>query len=117
MTTYHVKPEKQTLHGSFSKSFKPILTINSGDSVRYSILDALWGLEPFNTTGNRSVFETKELKENSGHALCGPIAINGAKPGMVLMIKINEIRPACWGWKFCRWHKSIQKATRIRRRR
>ncbi|WP_100407726.1 acetamidase/formamidase family protein [Bacillus solitudinis] len=100
MATYYIEPQKQTLHGSFSKSFKPIVTINSGDSVRYSTLDALWGIEPFKTTDNRRVFETKGLKQNSGHALCGPIAINGAKPGMVLMIKINEIRPASWGWSF-----------------
>jgi acetamidase/formamidase len=59
MTTYYIEPQKQTLHGSFSKSFKPILTINSGDSVRYSTLDALWGVEPFKTTDNRRVLKQK----------------------------------------------------------
>ncbi|WP_018932937.1 acetamidase/formamidase family protein [Gracilibacillus lacisalsi] len=108
MTTYHIDPQKQTLHGSFSKHLKTILTINSGDSVRYSTLDALWGLEPFQSTGYRRTFETKGLKGNNGHALCGPIAINGAKPGMVLMIKVNEIRPSSWGWSFAGGSKQVK---------
>ncbi|QGH33717.1 acetamidase [Gracilibacillus salitolerans] len=109
MTTYHIEPKKQTLHGSFSKHLTPILTINSGDSVRYSTLDALWGLEPYKSTGTRRIFETKELKGNSGHALCGPIAIKGARPGMVLMIKMNEIRPSSWGWSFAGGSKQVKK--------
>ncbi|MGP4039794.1 acetamidase/formamidase family protein [Gracilibacillus sp. D59] len=108
-TTYYIEPQNQTLHGSFSKNFKPVLTIHSGDSVRYSTLDALWGLEPFKSSGQRNVFKTKKVKENSGHALCGPIAINGAKPGMVLMININEIRPASWGWSFAGGSNQVKK--------
>ncbi|WP_332698143.1 acetamidase/formamidase family protein [Halalkalibacter lacteus] len=100
MTTHYINPKRETLHGSFSKDYQPIITISSGDSVRYSTLDALWGLEPFRSTGERKVFETKDSNENSGHALCGPIAIKGAEVGMSLVIKINEIRPASWGWSF-----------------
>ncbi len=59
MTTYHIDPQKQTLHGSFSKHLKPIVTVNSGDSVLYSTLDALWELEPFPSTGYRKIFEIK----------------------------------------------------------
>jgi acetamidase/formamidase len=109
VATHYIKPERETLHGSFSKDYHPTLTINSGDSVRFSTLDALWGLEPFKTTGERKVFETKGLKQNSGHALCGPVAINDAEPGMVLMIKVNEIRPASWGWSFAGGTTQVKK--------
>jgi acetamidase/formamidase len=108
MSIHYINPERATLHGSFSKGFKPVLTINSGDTVRYSTLDALWGLEPFK--GNtRRIFEPKDPIRDNGHALCGPIAINGAEPGMVLMIKINEIRPSSWGWSFAGGPSHIKK--------
>ncbi|WP_175639162.1 acetamidase/formamidase family protein [Metabacillus schmidteae] len=109
MKTYYVKPERSTLHGSFSRDYPPILTIDSGDTVRFSTLDALWGLEPFSTTGDRKAFETKDLKGNSGHALCGPIAIQGAEEGMVLEIRINEVIPESWGWSFAGGSAQVKK--------
>ncbi|UOQ86570.1 acetamidase/formamidase family protein [Gracilibacillus salinarum] len=99
MAIYYINPSKETLHGSFSKDFKPVLTINSGDTVRYATLDALWGLEPFKEQ-KRRVFEPKDPMVDQGHALCGPVAIKGAEPGMVLQVNINEIRPSSWGWSF-----------------
>ncbi|MDQ8737687.1 acetamidase/formamidase family protein [Paenibacillus sp. LHD-38] len=98
MVHYSINPERSTLHGSFSRDFEPILTIDSGDVVRYSTLDAGWGLEPFLAPGVRKRFEPRERPRDGGHALCGPIAIRGAEPGTVLEIKINEIHPGSWGW-------------------
>jgi acetamidase/formamidase len=40
MANFSIRPEKSSLHGSFSRDFQPILTIDSGDTVRYSTLDA-----------------------------------------------------------------------------
>lgn len=98
MAEYSMHPERATLHGSFSRDFEPILAINSEDVVQYSTLEAGWGLEPFPTEGVRKKFETRERPRDGGHALCGPAAIRGAKPGMTLEIKINEIRMGSWGW-------------------
>lgn len=99
MTTYNIEPEKATLHGSFSREFSPILTIDSGDSVRFRTLDAGWHLEPF-IPGNpeRRRFEPRDPERDKGHAICGPIAIRGAQPGMTLAVHINEVRPGKWGW-------------------
>lgn len=93
MAKYSLHPERSTLHGSFSRDFDPVLTINSGDSVCFRTLDAGWGLEPFSYSGIRKKFEPRERPRDGGHALCGPVAIHGAEPGMTLEIKINEIRP------------------------
>ncbi len=46
MTHYTVEPERHTLHGSFSRDFAPILTIDPGDTVRFRTLDAGWNLDP-----------------------------------------------------------------------
>lgn len=94
MTIYYIEPNSNTLHGPFSRDRKPVLTINSGDTVRYKTLDARWGLEPFSSSSSRKEFEPRE----PGHALCGPVEIKGASPGMVLEIQINNIVPGTWGW-------------------
>lgn len=36
-----------------------------------------------------------------GHALTGPIAINGAEPSDTLVVKIEAITPGSWGWTAC----------------
>ena len=49
MATYTIEPDDQTLHGFFSPDLAPVLTIDSGDTIRFRTLDADWGLEPFTT--------------------------------------------------------------------
>ena len=44
--------------------------------------------------------EPRDPAKDSGHALCGPIAIEGAEPGMTLEIEIGAIVPGTWGWTF-----------------
>ncbi|WP_338044176.1 acetamidase/formamidase family protein [Paenibacillus oryzisoli] len=98
MAVYSILPGRHSLHGSFSRDFGPILTIDSGEIVRFSTLDAGWGLEPYSASGVRKKFEPRECPRDGGHALCGPVTIRGAEPGMILEIKINEIRQGSWGW-------------------
>lgn len=99
MALFTIEPERHTLHGHFSRELPPVLTVDSGDIVRYRILDPAWGLEPFVRLHRpRQKFEPRTQGLDDGHALCGPIAISGAQPGMTLEIRINEIRPGAWGW-------------------
>lgn len=100
MTTYSVEPERRTLHGHFSRDLPPILTIDPGDSVSYSTLDAAWGLEPSTGIGGapQRRFEPRVEKLDSGHALCGPVYIRGALLGMTLQVRINELRPGPYGF-------------------
>src|SRR5262249_29113356 len=97
MATHHIEPTRQSLHGVFSRDFAPILTIDSGDTVAYRTLDAGWGMEGPEIP--RKHFEDFEpQRRGNGHALCGPIAIHGAKPGMMLEAEMLEIVPGAWGW-------------------
>jgi acetamidase/formamidase len=101
MATYTIEPDDQTLHG-FSPDLAPVLTIDSRDTIRFRTLDADWGLEPFTTfvppgpPPRRRA--TTTVVGPMGHALCGPIAIRGAQPGMTLAIRIDALRPGPWGW-------------------
>lgn len=96
MAIYTIEPTRETLHGSFSREYPPILTIDSGDTVHFSTLNASWVLDLSTEAPTR--FEPRDRERDDGHALCGPIAIRGAQPGMTLEVRINEVRPADWGW-------------------
>lgn len=94
---HSLKAARANLHGHFSRDLVPILTIDPGDSVQFQTLDAGWGLEPHNgTTPDRRELERIPLLDD-GHALTGPIAIRGAKLGMTLAVRINEIQVGQWG--------------------
>jgi len=99
MAMHTLSPRRETLHGTFSPSWKPALRIDPGDTVVVETLDARWSIEdpaPDGTPGRR--FAPRDPERDNGHALCGPIAIDGAEPGMVLVVQIEEIIPAAWGW-------------------
>ncbi|MGQ0602443.1 MAG: acetamidase/formamidase family protein [Anaerolineales bacterium] len=101
MTIHRIKPERRTLHGKFSRELPPVLTIDPGDTVIYRTLDAGWGLEaPRLDSTERRKFEPRDPERDAGHALCGPIAVRGAQPGMTLAVTIDAIRPGPYGWTF-----------------
>ena len=98
MANHRIEPEAGTLHGYFSKDIPPIMTINPGDTVRYSTLDARWAIEPPKSASEFGKKFEPRGEHDIGHALCGPIAIKGAKPGMTLAVHINRIELGAWGW-------------------
>lgn len=99
MTLHHIEPERRTLHGHFSKDLVPVLSLESGDTVRYRTLDAGWGLEPFQAGATtRRVFTPRQPGLDDGHALCGPVEVRGAEPGMALAIQVGELVPGSWGY-------------------
>lgn len=85
-------------HGFYDATLKPVLTIDSGDTVR------IW-----TTTGNPryferlgvpkekipaelyAAFEGVQDSERGDHTLVGPIYINGAAPGDMLEVKILSV--------------------------
>ena len=105
MATFKIESNENTLHGFFSRDLKPILTIDSGDTVHFKTIDADWGLENFSA----ATFDPKvgppprrlahtNIEGPRGHALCGPVFIRGAEPGMTLAVHIESIQPGTWGW-------------------
>jgi acetamidase/formamidase len=96
---HRLEPDRHTLHGRFSRDLPPVLTIEPGDTVRYSTLEAGWGLEPFKGGAYqpRSSFPNRDETRDKGHALVGPVAVRGAMPGQMLEIQIKTITPGSWG--------------------
>jgi acetamidase/formamidase len=98
MATYTIEPTRENLHGTFSRELPPVLTVDSGDTVVLRTLDAGWGIEPHDERNQRRRFEPRDPVLDRGHALCGPIAVRGAEPGMTLEVRIEQLRTAGWGW-------------------
>ena len=99
MTIHELELERATLHGHFSRDLAPVLTVDSGDTVRYRTLDAGWHIgPPPSSDAPAPRFEPRDDELDRGHALCGPVAVRGAQPGMVLEVQIAALRPGTWGW-------------------
>ncbi len=99
MAIHTIEPERRTLHGHFSRELPPVLTIDSGDTVRFRTLNAGWDIEPSPAPGDLAKKFTPRIKgKDDGHALCGPVEIRGAKPGMTLEVQIDSVQPDTWGW-------------------
>lgn len=93
---HKIELDSKNFHSSFNREYQPILTVNSGDSIQLRTLDIQWGYSA-SENEERTIFESREQEEKLGHPLVGPIAIEGAKPGMVLEIRTNELVPAWYG--------------------
>lgn len=100
MTIYQIDPTPDTVHTFFSRELTPILTIVPGDTVRFQTLDAGSGLEAPHADGTPRQKLIPTRQGMGGHALCGPIAIRGAEPGMMLAVQIERIQTGAWGWTF-----------------
>ena len=96
---YTLLPERRTLHGVLSEYLVPALTVESGDYVSISTLEADWRMRDTGalSTGEGDFFPERE-EADVGHALIGPIAVRGARPGQTLAATIHSLVPDNWGW-------------------
>jgi acetamidase/formamidase len=83
--------ERRTLHGHFSRDLAPVLVIDPGDSVRIAVPNAGWDLDSGET------FEPRDAELDAGHALAGPIEVRGARAGLALSVRIDDVEPGPWG--------------------
>jgi len=88
--------ERRTLHGHFSPDLEPVLSVDPGDSVVFSTLDAGWGLEGGSLERRR--FEPRQRGLDDGHALVGPIEVRGARAGQTLAVRVEELRVGTYGF-------------------
>ena len=111
MAIHTLAPNTETLHGYFSKELAPVLTVADGDTLRVKTLDAGWGLEKPPLNGNHRARKTHPARDQQamrGHALLGPVAIDGAKAGMTLEVQIGAIIVGDYGFTFAGgWEHSI----------
>lgn len=93
--TEHVLPlDAAVLHGRFSRELPPVLTVEPGDSVKFSTPNAGWRV------GRDEPLESRRPDVDTGHALAGPIEVRGARAGQVLAVTVDEVVPGPWGVTF-----------------
>jgi acetamidase/formamidase len=95
MTRHRLDPTPSTVIDIFSRDVPPVLTIEPGDTVVVRSLDASGYLSPQTEPGEQV---PRLMADARGHTLTGPIAVNGAEPGMVLAVTLVSLRPDTWGW-------------------
>lgn len=112
---HHTLPvDAATLHGRFDAAVPAALTLDSGDTVVTSTLDCAWhapvqdaaaleraagpagtdALAPWTDGAGAPV----DRSLDAGHALVGPIAVRGARPGAVLEVRVVDLVPGAWGF-------------------
>ncbi|MGH2317909.1 acetamidase/formamidase family protein [Planococcus sp. SE5232] len=88
--------DSKHLHSSFNRDYNPILTVDSGDTIQLKTIDIQWGYSAAETEA-RTIFTSRENEEKLAHPIIGPIAVAGAKPGMVLEVRTNKLIPGWYG--------------------
>lgn len=88
MTHHHLKASGATCHwGFFDAALKPKLVIASGDTVTVDTVTGAPEVHPKPGSGFTTPPEIADVHAHAektlpGHILTGPIAVEGAKPGM-----------------------------------
>ena len=105
VTRHHLPAKPGTVRwGHWDGSLPPVLTIRSGDTVTIDTLSGEPEDLPHPTNGFTIVPGHREVLDAGyvgpgPHFLTGPIAIEGARPGDVLEVRIHEIElRQDWGW-------------------
>lgn len=94
-----------TVWGRFAASQKPVLTVQSGDTVTIETFNGQERAFPPPGTGmqvaaeHRRIVDTPTPAGRPGHLLTGPVAIAGAEPGDVLEVRIDAVElNSDWGF-------------------
>ena len=95
MAEHRIEPDAGSVTDVFSRDHSPIATVEPGDTVVARSLDSLGHLSPQRHPGEAQplMFPAKR-----GHCLVGPIAVRGARPGHVLSVRFEVLRPDSWGF-------------------
>ncbi len=91
---HELPPGSTSLHGTFSRDLPPVLTVDPGDSVGFSLPNSGWRLGPDEEV------ERPDPALDTGHALVGPIEVRGARAGQALAVRVDEVAPGGWGETF-----------------
>jgi acetamidase/formamidase len=95
MAVHRLDPAPDTVTDVYSRDLPPALTVEPGDTVVTRTLDASGYLERQQAPGED---RPRMFSTSRGHCLAAPIAVRGAEPGMMLGVRLMDLRPDPWGW-------------------
>ncbi|MHB8567471.1 MAG: acetamidase/formamidase family protein [Nitrososphaerales archaeon] len=85
---------KDTFHYKWSRDHKPVLHVKPGDRVHFEVNEvSSWQITKNSVTSDLAKIDDKKL-----YPLAGPVYIEGAAPGDALVVKIEKVKIADWGW-------------------
>ncbi len=91
--TIHQMPAG-SLHKTWNKRNKPVMTIRPGDELTLAAPDAANGeITPASTSEDIGRINYRRLDP-----LVGPVYVDGVKPGDALKIEVLDLKPLGWGW-------------------
>ena len=107
MSHHHLPASPETcVWGYFAAEVPPVLTVNGGDRVTIdSVSGTAETLPPpgFQVPPELLDIHQKLKREMAGHILTGPVAVEGAKPGQVLEVRIIDVQlRQDWGYNAIR---------------
>lgn len=98
MAEFVVLPVRKNLNGVLDAKIPPILMVRSGDNIHFTTLEPDWRMKKPVGTPLQSEYFPRKKGDDDGHALCGPVYVEGAAPGKSLKIEIGHIITDNWGW-------------------
>lgn len=102
MAVHELPASETTVHAGYLAARPPVLTVEPGDEVIFSTLDAGWGAWQELPEDFRQDVVSVPMPgppAPKGPALTGPVAVRGAVPGSYLSAELLEVAPGSWG--FC----------------
>ena len=110
MANHKLDASPETVHwGYFDAALKPLLTIDSGDTITISTVSGTLGHLPKPESGLTvppelaAIHQKVQPKLGGPHILTGPVAVRGAKAGQVLEVRIKAIElHQDWGYNTIR---------------
>ncbi|GAA4547844.1 acetamidase/formamidase family protein [Amycolatopsis samaneae] len=96
MSVHTLEPSPDTVHGCFDNTLPPVLTVDSGDTIRCATMDGSWGEAGARLFGLPP--GAAKRGADDGHPLLGPVFVRDARPGDVLEVTVVSVRPGSWGW-------------------
>lgn len=81
-------------HFGWNNAFEPLLRIAPGEQVSFDVLDAAGGqLNP-----SSRIADLQALDFGRINPVCGPVYVDGARPGDILKVTVLSFAPSGWGW-------------------
>jgi acetamidase/formamidase len=96
MTVHTIPLQSENLRGSFSRSYPPVISIHSGDTLQLTTPDIQWGYSK-NKGAAYEMYKPSEEESEPKHPVIGPIHIKDAAPGMTVEIHLKRIVPGWYG--------------------
>ena len=89
---FHVGRDQ--FHLAWDRGVEPVVRVGSGDEVAFDALDASCGqITAASTTTDIATLDFSRVDQ-----VCGPVFVEGARPGDTLEIELLDFTPGDWGW-------------------